>query len=984
MPSSPGFDPSTPRYRYFSGAECIWKSDLTRAYNCYLAFRRRFHCESPLFAGELRITASDTYRLFINGQCIGEGPVRSERGEAYVDQYSAADLPISVGENIIVVLAQNKHLAEHGQPPKDGALSMFLEGHGANGEVLQVRTGRDWKVRVADWYQKPAPRRFFPIGFNDHFDFRQAPADLLELRHDDSRWDPADRVGDQHLARCRPRPIPQFLRNHIFPRRVLRSGRLASLEGVMGVALDCVDRPATTAARFKTWVYSEETMETSLFFGCDNQAQVSLNGDTIWTQGEKDHAFHHHLSDYEAKYYPGMFHGHGIRMEPNERDLEQSRCTLKAGWNVLEVAIQFLDKAYGFELAFVNKRMSRLPLLNNADQATQQTNTWLWRGEDEADWRPLESQVADMRSRLEPSHLALWEGRELASEPPANVESLSRGGDEDAPPLTLQPGEWIELELETYAVGFLKIVLSGPPGAIVDFMLTERDQPDSDRLPPMHIGMWLVERMTLSGGSDSYTSLERRAGRFLSIRVREAEGPVMVHSIMVRNLRYDHPRTGEFSCSDPVLNWLWDTGATTTALSTFDLMEDCPTREMAQWSGDSYLRTHQLACLWGDMRLSAKALREFADDQAPDRWGRAMVPAGYGDSIVDYALLLPVWAWAHYQITGDRELLKRVFLGVRNLLTHAESLEDARGWLIPENRAANQVYLDMRLVGAVRSLPNVAGLQAYYVRSLEDAALLADLLKQKPLAAEWRTKAESLRQRINDDFWAVDASLYMNGEDADGQLSPETGAETNYIMLWANIPPPDRVELILSQLFPSPDAENLDYWPHGEGVYLKHFMADALLKHGRIQEALTAWRGFYGSMMGQVATMPEAWSRSWANNLPSGQGGTPTGNAPASSSGSLRSLVHPFGAGPIWHLITYLCGLHAAEPGYEKIRWEPMPGDLQSMKARFPLPNRSDYLEFKMEPNAKGGRDLTLSAPISLDVESMDRWLNPADQMFVL
>lgn len=982
MSTTPGYDPPCPRYRYFSGAECIWKRRLTSAYNCHLVFRRKFHCESTLFAGELRVTASDFYRIYINGQYVGEGPARSERGEAYVDHYNASDLPISSGNNVIVVMALNKNLAEHGQPPKDGGLALTLDGHGADGSTLRLRTGKDWKVREADWYLKPAPRRFFPVGFNELVDFRRAPDDLLQYSHDDSTWDSADIVSDAHLSQCRPRPLPPYLYNHIFPMRTIRAGKVDSLEGVMGVSFLASERPVGESARFKTSVYAEKPLNASLFFGCDNRAKVWLNQKMVWEQGSADHGFRKHLSDYEDAAYEGMFHGHGLRMEVNPSHLETARCQLHAGWNELEIQIDFLDKAYGFELAFVDDQTRRLPLHSSAEQSTESNNTWVWRSSDAGDWLPLICRQTDQRPYLEPSHLAFWEGRQPLRKLPSS-SALGRSGEpEDT--VTLQPGEYIEFELETYAVGFAKIILQGPPGAIIDLVISERNDQGDDRIAPMHIGLWQAERLILSGGVDHYAAMERRAGRYISVCVRKASGPVEIHSLMMRNLRYDHPRSGEFSSNDSVLNWIWQAGARTIDLSTFDLCEDCPTREMAQWSGDTFLRAYQLACYWGDLGLSAKALREFADDQLPNRWGRAMVPAGYGDSLVDYALLLPVWTRAHYQITGDRQLVARVFQGVRNLFKHAETLVDQRGYIIPIDRRKNQVYLDMRLVAAVRKLPCVAALQAYFVRSLDDAACLADLLKQSTLAEHWREQADRLRKSITRDFWAVDASLYMNGEDAEGHLSPETGAETNYIMLWAGVPDEDRAALMLRRLFPEPETENLELWPHGEGVYLKHFMADALFQHGRAREALTAWRGFYGAMTHHLQTVPEAWSRSWAESLPTGHGATPSENEISNHSSALRSLVHPFGAGPMWHMMTYLCGIQSAEPGYRKILWQPMPGDLQQIEARFPLPGREDYVEFSMEPNHTGGRDLRLRCPADIDVETEPRWLNTMDRTWVV
>ncbi|WP_269538852.1 MGH1-like glycoside hydrolase domain-containing protein [Cerasicoccus fimbriatus] len=984
MPQIPQ-GPFTPSHRgeFFAGAECIWKLELSQSYNCHLAFRKSFTCEYELFAGELRISASDTYRLFINGAAVGEGPARSERGQCYADLYDVSLLPFTPGENIITVLALNKNLAEHGQPPKNGALIASLLAHDIRGNTVKVLTGPDWKVSVADWYVTPAPRRFFPVGFNEHVDFRRVQHDILAFNYPDDDWELADVVGDTHMAQCLKRPIPPYKQNHIFPKRILRYGKLGEQSGIMGVALSQTQPFDAQHAQFRTWVYAEKDVaEAYLYFGCDNYSRVLLNGDEIWTQGEPDHGFIHHLSHYEAATYEGMIHGQGLRYEPNTSCRERAACQLNTGWNELIVEVNFLNHGYGFELVFCDSKTDLpLPLICSAEQNAKTQHGWHWREKDTEIWQPLPTDLPDHRPWLSPSHLAAWDQR-MSTTANESIESLFRlGVDEEV--AVLQPGEFIELELETYAIGYLKLQLTGPAGSIIDFAIAERDDADSDRLPFLNNGLWLAERIVLSGDENFYTGLERRGGRFLYLCVRQADGPVAINSVMIRNIRYGNSRAGEFTCSDPILNWMWKAGTLTTELATFDLSEDCPTREMAQWSGDSYLRMFLLAGLWGDMRISEKALREFAADQTNVRWGRAMVPAGYGDSIVDYALLLPIWSWEHYQLTGDNQFLPAVFSGVRNLLEFAATQVDIRGYLIPKDRHANQVYLDMKLVGVVRQLPLVTGLQAYYVKSLECAALLAELMEEPNLARNWRDTASKLRLQINHDLWAVDEALYVDGEDRDGNIAPTTRAATNYIMLWADIPEAPQRQAILRQLFPRDAKENLALWRNGEGVYLKHFMAEALLKNGHVKETLHAWRGFYGSMMKQLETIPEAWDRSWAEELPTGQGGTPSANGNPVSTASLRSMVHPFGISTIWHFIYYIGGIQPAKPGYREIFWVPMPGDLEFLNLRFPLPNSNEYLTLKMEPNSRGGRDLILTCPDNIPVHHDARWLNQRDSMQV-
>lgn len=989
MPSSIQLSPNPPLppAEMFDRADCIWKQARVREYNCHLLLRTVFELPSEWSEAELRIVTSDHYRLYLNREWVGDGPARSDRGVAYVDGYSGERLPLRFGLNVVAIEALNKHLDEHGQPAKEGGMFFCLTIRMKDGGRVEVRSGPDWKVASAERFIKPAPRRFFPVGFNEWVDFRNDVPDWKELDYCDSDWELAEVVDHSHLAECYSRPVPLFRRKWFSLSRALRAGHLGSLEGCLGVPFAiCGNAFSPGGAIFRTWVYSAEACSgVFVDFGCDSRATVSFNGDRIWHQGASDHGFRMHLSAYEDLEYRGMIHGHGLRFQLSEAMKTQTRCSLNAGWNLLEVAVDFPEFTYGFELALCDFETDRpLPLVCSATSEVSDCHSWQWRsqGAPGGSWETIEwrEQCGPPHNWLEPSHLQSWDQPVMN----VSVEGLTafadrRSGDDE---LVLDPGSLVEFELEDYGVGYLELKIEGPAGSLVEVAISERIDAEG-ALTPINNGLWQVDRLILSGRKDHWVSLERRAGRYVSIAVRSASGPVKVYQFGLAGIEYDYARSGHFECEDPVLNWMWRVGFRTTVLATTDLSEDCPTREMAQWSGDAFIRTHLLACMWGDLTLSEKSIREFASDQAPDRWGRAMAPAGYGDSLSDYALLLPIWIRNHYQLSGDLGLVADVWQGVENLFVHAASLEDSRGFLIPVDRDRNQIYLDFAIVRPVRHLPMVTGLQAYYLRSLESAAFLARLIGKEAQADCWTEKAGRLRERIDQLLWSEDQELFVNGEDADGRLSVDVGAVTNYLILWANGTSAGRESKILQKLFSCPDRENLDMWVNGEGVYMKYFASEVLLERGMCREALTAWRGFYGSMMSQNLTIPETWDRAWEEELPEGTGDTPSPDNTISTP-AIKSLVHPFGIGPMWHLMYYICGIQPMESGYGCVRWRPNPGDLQRIEARFPIIGREGDFEVILTVGETGHRHLTLKVPSEIEVIPDREYLEDEDQLDVV
>ena len=96
-----GADTATHRVDW--GADWIWYGDDPAPYHCFLFARRVFElADSPLSA-TLHITATDRYRLYVNGRYLGRGP---ERCDPRWQPYDTHDLTalLAPGRNCIAVL----------------------------------------------------------------------------------------------------------------------------------------------------------------------------------------------------------------------------------------------------------------------------------------------------------------------------------------------------------------------------------------------------------------------------------------------------------------------------------------------------------------------------------------------------------------------------------------------------------------------------------------------------------------------------------------------------------------------------------------------------------------------------------------------------------------------------------------------------------------------------------------------------------------
>jgi hypothetical protein len=225
-----------------------------------------------------------------------------------------------------------------------------------------------------------------------------------------------------------------------------------------------------------------------------------------------------------------------------------------------------------------------------------------------------------------------------------------------------------------------------------------------------------------------------------------------------------------------------------------------------------------------------------------------------------------------------------------------------------------------------------------------------------------------MKERIRKYFWVEKENLFADGI-RNGRPGGTFSAVTNYWILYARIATPEQERKILKRLYVSDTRENMKLWDRGESPYSKFFISEALLARGLWKKTFTQWRGFYTDMLGHPEAMSvfEMWDRSWSLKKPVPR----------------NSLVHAFGIGPMAHLISYVAGIKPLKPGYDGIRWQPMPGDLKWFTANVPLPGHDYRISIVMKTLPSGKRRLVLSKPKSLVVQTNARFLNDMDEMVV-
>ena len=224
-------------------------------------------------------------------------------------------------------------------------------------------------------------------------------------------------------------------------------------------------------------------------------------------------------------------------------------------------------------------------------------------------------------------------------------------------------------------------------------------------------------------------------------RYFEMEGPG--EPVMAAVVCTDAPATGSFCCSDPVLNWLYDSYIRTQTANYHNCIpSDCPHRERLGYTGDGQL-TAETAMLTMDTRgLYEKWYQDILDSQGVDTGhvphtapflGGGGGPGGWGGAIYQIPM-------SYYHVYGDTALMEQGYPAIKRWLEYMEAhsenglvvKEEEGGWCLGEWCAPETEK---------ETLPPPFVNTWYYIQGLEAAIKIADLLKkERPDWAEERLR----------------------------------------------------------------------------------------------------------------------------------------------------------------------------------------------------------------------------------------------------
>ncbi len=899
-------------------ASFIWANSEDAGRNAYCLFRRQFTLTASPIAAELHIFADCRYRLHVNGQWVANGPIRCQ---TLFPEYDSIDLLpwLHAGANEML-LEVNTHNSPSYQCAIDSRAGCVAWGEVAcDGETLDLVTPGEWQAKIS--------RAQHPLAQN--FSFTQGPVEELncallarEMR-ESTGWSTPVGVTEGPWGELSPRSI--------------------------GAAENSLQCPASIEAY--ALLDDEEVIGARVFMSYKSGARRGLRfACASWIHSPREQGV-------ELGMLWGPFFCNGVELTSAYDDIrgkgarQNAMAYLRAGWNLLYGELEYFPEVWGVMIglprwagltARAEPHFDCLHTLRCGPVMTLKALTAT---------RPAPPVDAQSLALVDID----WQLVPIGAPAPFPARCISWDTIERELPVAVQ-GDIVTLPADRPSCligdfapafsGWLSLTIDAPPGTIVDAAACDRLRKDglvnSCHRPFIEgADRYLVSGMTRIEG------FHVRGGRYWQLSIRPpvgSSGEIVVRDFAVRSAVYDLPISGQFTCSDPLFNWVWQTSADTLRVSLEDaFIVDCY-RERGVYIADSFAMSLGLRALSRDTRVEFRTMRLF--DQARKAYGNmpgttptTNPPGGIGTFPVMWVLWLRNrWAWS-----GDLDLLREMLPSVEDVLRKI-AVDTA-----PSGLSMETGFVDWGEDLAARDCKENGAFNALRYGALRAAAEMAQAIGDTQLAGAWRTEAAVTRAAMTDRLWDAERGCFAAGI-ADGIQSPADPLHANILALYSDCFAPAQRDPLLAwvraRLLPNHYRCLADESGRVELHFLQYVL-DALYRHGDALTAEQVIRAHYSILYGRkFPTLLETVGR-----------------------GETDSWCHAWGCHPLWWFQTRVLGVQLVQHGDPtRLLIAPESYGLQHAAGVFPHPMGDIQIAWRID-----GRKLLLDvqAPTGVSIEAV-------------
>lgn len=517
----------------------------------------------------------------------------------------------------------------------------------------------------------------------------------------------------------------------------------------------------------------------------------------------------------------------------------------------------------------------------------------------------------------------------------------------------VKPGVYV-YDLGQNMVGWCRVKVSGPSGTQIKLRYAEILKPDGTIYLDNIRSAKVTSTYTSNGGTADYEPSFTYFG-FRYVELTGYPGKPTLSTIEGRVVHDDIESTGEFTCSNPLLNQIWKNVRWGLRGNYRSLPTDCPQRDERQgWLGDRAFESKGETYMFNTAALYAKWLRDMADGQKDNGSLSDVCPAYwplYSDNVTwpSASVIMPSMLYEQF---GDAGIIATHYASMKKWMEHMGTFmkdgiieKDSYGdWCVPPEE---QSLIHSKDPKRQTSRPLLA--TSYYYNNCRLMERYAALLDKKEDAKHYRELAATIKTAFNNKFLNKERGQYDNG------------TQTSCVLPLAfGLVPDDQRQRVVQTLI-----KNIQEVTHGHigtglvgGQWLNRVLSDN--GHADVVYTMATKTNYpsWGYMISKGATtIWELWNGDTAD--------------PAMNSGNHLMLV---GDLMLW-LHEYVAGIKSdpAQPGFKHIIMKPhLVGDLEYAKASHRSPYglivsdwKKDGAAFQWKVSVPPNTTATVYVPVS-------------------
>lgn len=365
----------------------------------------------------------------------------------------------------------------------------------------------------------------------------------------------------------------------------------------------------------------------------------------------------------------------------------------------------------------------------------------------------------------------------------------------------------------------------------------------------------------------------------------------------------DIPVKADFSCSDEVLNSIWQVAEHTFRLCSGIFFIDGVKRDKWIWGGDAYQSFFVNQYLMADRDINRRTWLALRGNDPMTT---------HVNTILDYTLYWILGVQVHYEAYADKEFLEQIYPKMCSTMEFCEAQLEEHGFIV--GREKDWIYIDWA------DLDKDGPLCAEQMLLAKCWKVMADMSRVLGVSGEdYQEKYLALTEQIQKYYWDEEKGAYI---DSFTSGKRHVTRHANIFALLFEIADEEKRSSIMKHVLENPEI------PQITTPYFQFYELEALCRAGHLSEVLERIKSYWGGMLERGAVT------FWEEFDP---------KAPVEEQYDMygdrfgKSLCHAWGASPIYLLGRYFMGIRPLCPGGNQFAVEPQLEFFEKLDCRFPV-----------------------------------------------